>query len=52
MDYFESADGIIITQKRALKELSDHNADVNDFFEELGIKPDYLATDVLTHLGY
>jgi hypothetical protein len=52
MDYFESAEGVIITQQRALKELADHSADVEEFFTDLGVYSHYLATDVLTHLGY
>tara|TARA_B100000035_G_C20513910_1_gene342407 strand:+ start:242 stop:412 length:171 start_codon:yes stop_codon:yes gene_type:complete len=56
MDYYESAEDIIITQERALQELASHgitsNQDIFGFFEALGEKKEYNAQDVLIWLGY
>ena len=56
MDYYESAEDIIITQERALQELASHgitsNEDIFGFFEALGKKKEYKAQDVLIWLGY
>lgn len=55
MTYLESANGIIITKRRALQELKAHGADeelIEQFFQELGDKEEYKATDVLLFLGY
>ena len=56
MDYYESAEDIIITQERALQELANHgitsNQDIFGFFEALGKKKEYKAQDVLIWLGY
>jgi hypothetical protein len=54
MTYSESAEGIIISHKRAIKELESHGAmaEIDSFYEELGDKPEYKASDVLAFLGY
>ncbi len=53
MDYYESAEGMEISKKRALQELQNHNCtDIIDFFETCGNKEIYDAQDVLDFLGY
>ena len=53
MSYLESAEGEIITKKRALKELTDHGCiESHDFFNELGHHDYYEAQAVLRFLGY
>lgn len=56
MDYYESAEDIIITQDRALQELAKHgitsNEDIIEFFADMGKKESYDAQDVLIWLGY
>lgn len=53
MDYYESAEGETITQRRAVKELDRHGCiDYNEFVKDYGFKAEYLATDVLDFLGY
>jgi len=55
MDYYESAEDITITRKRACQELKAHNQDAQDvfeFFEQLGFCSHYKAQDVLDWLGY
>jgi len=55
-DYYESAEGIMISRERALFELKSHGLhfeeDLKDFFKELGDKNIYSAQDVLDFLGY
>lgn len=55
-DYYESAEGIMISRDRALREIKSHGLDFEDnlkeFFEELGDKNIYSAQDVLDWLGY
>lgn len=55
-DYFESAEGMAISHKRALEELAKHNQndpkDIEDFYQELGELDIYKAQDVLRWLGY
>lgn len=51
-DYYESADDLTITLKRALKEVADHYADVAEFYEDMGQHEFYKAQDVLNWLGY
>jgi len=52
-DYYESAEGLAITRKRACQELKAHGLlDLKEFFDELGDKETYLAQDVLDWLGY
>lgn len=51
--YYDSAEGIVITCKRALAELSSHGViDTSEFFEELGYHSEYDAQEVLAFLGY
>ncbi len=53
MDYYESAEDIIITRARALRELELHHCgDIEEFFEDLGDKEEYNAQEVLIWLGY
>jgi len=56
MTYSESAEGIIITQKRALQELAKHGLDLpsshEEFFTDMGDHSHYEASDVLSWLGY
>ena len=53
MDYYESAEGEIISKARALKELEDHCCeDIEQFFDDLGDLEEYDAQKVLTWLGY
>lgn len=52
MDYYESAEDIIISQSRAKKEIEKHGANWDDFIEECGEKADYDAQFVLRWLGY
>jgi len=55
-DYYKSAEGVIISKERAIKELSKHGSDdelsMAQFFAELGEEDTYNATDVLDWLGY
>jgi len=55
-DYYESAEGMMISRDRALREIKSHGLDFEDnlkeFFEELGDKNIYSAQDVLDWLGY
>ena len=54
--YFDSAEGIDISQDRALEELARHgitsNEDIVQFFEDMGDKEGYCAQKVLEWLGY
>lgn len=53
MSYYESAEGMTITQRRALKELRDHGIeDFTEFYEDLGDHDNYEAQAVLAWLGY
>lgn len=53
MDYYESAEDIIITRERALLELARHHCkDIEQFFDDLGDREEYQAQDVLDWLGY
>ena len=56
MDYYESAEGIEISKKRALLELKKHGIescfDIDEFYEDLGNKERYSAQAVLRWLGY
>ena len=53
MDYYESAEDLIITRDRALQELKDHNCeDINLFYQEVGFFKTYRAQSVLDWLGY
>lgn len=66
MDYYESAEDLIISRDRAIQELINHgcipqscgdyantaNGDFHEFFQDLGDKSEYNAQDVLDWLGY
>lgn len=53
MGYYESAKGITIDRKRALRELDRHGViDVSEFFTDCGDKETYKAQAVLAWLGY
>ncbi len=52
MDYYGSAEGEVISQRRAQKEVEAHGLYFGDMLEELGVKPTYKAEDVLDWLGY
>ena len=52
-EYYDSAEGIMISRDRVLCELKDHGVvDLKEFFNDLGEKKLYLAQDVLHWLGY
>lgn len=51
--YYESAQGITITHKQAIKELREHGVtDLKEFYDELGHHETYDAQAVLVWLGY
>ena len=53
MDYYESAEDLIISRERALLELARHSCeDIEQFFEDLGDLKEYNAQSVLDWLGY
>lgn len=53
MTYYDSAEGIEITQARALRELEKHGIDdPEEFFAALGQSKTYDAQEVLGWLGY
>lgn len=55
MTYFESAEDMTVTKKRAFLELSRHNVSEDErprFLLEMGDKEEYEAQDVLRWLGY
>lgn len=45
-------DNPMISRRRAVVELERHDADVSEFFEELGRHEEYSSRDVLNWLGY
>jgi len=52
-DYYDSAEGIMISKDRVLCELKDHGVvDLKEFFDDLGDKKLYSAQMVLRWLGY
>ncbi|WP_261643232.1 hypothetical protein [Erwinia mallotivora] len=55
-DYYESAENMAMTRKRALKELRRHHLDtpkdVAEFYADLGDRDIYQAQAVLRWLGY
>ena len=52
-EYYDSAEGIIISRERTCQELKAHGVvGLKEFFDELGDKETYLAQDVLDWLGY
>lgn len=54
ISYFDSAEGVMISQKRALREVIDHGLadEVGTFLDDLGDREEYDAQDVLRWLGY
>ena len=51
--YYESAEDVMISKARALKELDDHCCEeIEQFFEDLGDHEEYVAQEVLEWLGY
>lgn len=56
MTYSESAEGIEISRRRAIKELADHGIthpdDLDQFDAEMGVREIYQASAVLAWLGY
>ena len=56
MTYYESAEDIKITKKRAFQELKHHGIehvdDIDTFLKDLGNKPEYDAQEVLRWLGH
>jgi hypothetical protein len=54
MTYYESAEDIVITHSRAIKEIKNHGLidDLDMFYDELGKKDNYEAQQVLQWLGY
>jgi len=53
MEYYDSAENLIITRERACQELKAHGVvNLHEFFEELGFHDTYKAQDVLEWLGY
>ena len=56
MDYYDSAEDLVITQDRALQELARHgitsNEEILEFFNEVGKEKEYDAQEVLVWLGY
>jgi hypothetical protein len=52
-DYYDSAEGVMLSKYRVICELKDHGVvDFNEFFDELGGKKLYSAQEVLDWLGY
>jgi len=41
-----------ISRFLAIKTIRQHGSDVQEFFEEMGEKPEYFSRDVLEWLGY
>lgn len=54
MTYIESAEGIVISRERAIRELDKQGLlhDLETFLTECGDKAEYLACDVLEWCGY
>lgn len=51
-EYFESAEEIIITKKRAVLEYTNHGCTEADLIDDLGDHSAYEAQTVLIALGY
>ena len=52
-EYYDSAEGVMLSKYRVICELKDHGViDFNEFFEELGDKKLYSAQAVFEWLGY
>jgi len=52
MDYYESAEGIIISPERAKKEIEKHRACWEEFAQDMGLRNSYEVQAVLIWLGY
>jgi len=52
MDYYESAEGIIISTERAKKEVEKHGGSWEEFVQDMGLRNSYEAQAVLIWLGY
>ena len=52
MDYYESAEGIIISTERAKNEVEKHCACCDEFVQDMGLRNSYEAQAVLAWLGY
>lgn len=50
--YYESAEGEVITRKRAIREVENHGCDVAEFLADCGDHETYDAQTVLRWLGY
>lgn len=50
--YYDSAEGMVISKKRAINEVVKHSCSVEDFLVEVGDKLEYDAQEVLRWLGY
>lgn len=52
MDYYESAEGIVISKERTKKEIVKHGSSWLDFVADMGDNAIYDAQAVLAWLGY
>ena len=54
MDYYDSAEGLVISKQRAIQEIKEHNAfnEIDEFYSIYGVKEEYNAQHVLIWLGY
>ena len=52
MDYYESAEGLLITRQRAIQECEKHGASAEEMLAEIGDHQQYDAQAVLAWLGY
>ena len=52
MSYYESAEGMTITSKRARHEIETHGCSFDEFQHESGLSDYYDAQEVLSWLGY
>ena len=54
MDYYESAEDLIISRDRAIEEIREHGSliEIDDFYSIYKFKDNYKAQDVLDWLGY
>lgn len=50
--YYESAEELVISKARAIKECQDHSVPAEDMFKELGEHDEYDAQAVLRFLGH
>jgi hypothetical protein len=51
MDY-EQAIEATVTKAKAAREIRKHGLNPEDFFKEVGTRPEYSGADVLNWLGY